>query len=128
MNNWIENPISYKITYTISNNISYKTLNKRVYGLLVYRGIEVLILNNNKKKFNYLYYDPILNVLKCSKKPLLKSKFKSYESFYLKDIISIYILNNTTIYILFPKQTLLFSVDTFNSAIILKMFFESLKK
>ena len=128
MNNWIENPISYKITYTISNNISYKKLNKRVYGLLVYRGIEVLILNNNKKKFNYLYYDPILNVLKCSKKPLLKSKFPIYESFNLKDIISIYILNKTTIYILFPKQTLLFSVDTFNSAIILKMFFESLKK
>lgn len=128
MNNWIDNPISHKITYTTSNNLSYKILNKRVYRILVYRGIEVLILYNNKKVFNYLYYDPILNIFKCSKNPLLKSKCTIYKSLNIKDIISIYILNKTTIYIIFLKQTLLLNVDTFDCAIILKMFFESLKK
>ena len=128
MNNWIENPISHKITYNTSNNISYKILSKHVYGILVYCGIELLILDHNKKEFNYLYYDPILNVFKCSKKPILKSKCTIYKSFNLKDIISIYILNKTTIYILFLKQTLLLDVETFDCAIILKMFFESLTK
>ena len=120
MNNWIENPISYKITNPPPNKPT-PILSNRVYRLLVHRGIEVIRILGIKKVMSYLYYDPKCNCLKCSNIGRSNSEW-----FRIRDIICVGIFNSTTIYILLSNQSLIFRVDTFKSAKILKGYFDSI--
>lgn len=114
---WIDNPISYSIDNPKINPL----LTNRAYQLLVRRGLEVIRILDRKSLLSYLYYDPNLKSIKCSKTP-----HKNYELFRIQDIISIGIFNSNTIYILLRNQCLIFRVDTAKSAQIIKRSFENL--